>query len=115
MNTWSTINFVKQASQRAPFTFKTIQTDYGSEFSKQVTKVIGHARVNHRHSRVRTPTDNGYVERFIRTLQDECLHRIPRDFKIWQKEIPEFLEYYNTKRPHMGINIKTPLEMVRSY
>jgi transposase InsO family protein len=115
INTWNTINFVKRARKEAPFAFQTIQTDHGSEFSKQLTRVIGYAGINHRHSRVRTPTDNGHVERFIRTLQDECLHRIPRDFKIWQKEIPEFIRYYNTERPHMGLNFKTPLEVVTSY
>lgn len=115
VNTWSTIKFVAQARIKAPFTFQTIQTDHGSEFSKQLTKVIEHAGISHRHSRVRTPTDNGHVERFIRTLQDECLHRISRDFKVWQKEIPGFLNYYNTKRPHMGLKMKTPIEVVRSY
>ena len=68
VKTWSTIAFVKRAKSKAPFQFQTIQTDHGSEFSKQLTKVIGHAGINHRHSRVRTPTDNGHVERFIRTL-----------------------------------------------
>lgn len=115
VNTWSTIKFVARARTRAPFTFQTIQTDHGSEFSKQLTKVAEHAGISHRHSRVRTPTDNGHVERFIRTLQDECLHRIPRNFEIWQKEIPKFLDYYNTKRPHMGLEMKTPLEVLQSY
>jgi transposase InsO family protein len=115
VNTWSTINFIKNAKTQAPFVFQTIQTDHGSEFSKQLTKVIGHTGIDHRHSRVRTPTDNGHVERFIRTLQDECLHRIPRDYRIWQKEIPEFLRYYNNERPHMGLNFKTPIEVLRSY
>jgi len=115
VNTWSTIQFVKQARTKAPFVFQTIQTDHGSEFSKQLTKVIGYAGINHRHSRVRTPTDNGHIERFIRTLQDECLHKIPRNIQIWKREIPEFLNYYNTKRPHLGLNFKTPMQVVRSY
>lgn len=115
INTWETIKFIKTAKKEAPFAFRTIQTDHGSEFSKQLTKVIEYQGISHRHSRVRTPTDNGHVERFIRTLQDECLHRIPRNFQVWQKEIPEFLEYYNTKRPHMGLDMKTPIEVVRRY
>ena len=115
VNSRGTTRFVRNAAGLAPFAFKTIQTDHGSEFSKWVTKIIGHDGMEHRHTRVRTPTDNGHVERFIRTLQDECLHRIPRDFRVWKKEIPEFIRYYNTERPHMGINFKTPLEMVRSY
>lgn len=113
VNTWSTIQFVRHALEKAPFPFRNIQTDHGSEFSKQLTKVIEHQGISHRHSRVRTPTDNGHVERFIRTLQDECLHRISRDFKVWEKEIPEFIHYYNTERPHMGLNFKTPNEMIK--
>ena len=113
VNTWSTIRFIGQAKKVAPFVFKTIQTDHGSEFSKQLTKVIEHDGMSHRHSRVRTPTDNGHVERFIRTLQDECLHRISRNFRIWKKEIPEFLHYYNTERPHMGINYQTPIDIIK--
>jgi len=115
VNSRATTRFVRNASKQAPFAFKTIQTDHGSEFSKWFTKIAVHDGMSHRHTRVRTPTDNGHVERFIRTLQDECLHRIPRDFRVWQKEIPEFLDYYNTKRPHMGLEMKTPLEVVRSY
>ena len=107
--------FVSEAKKVAPFSFRCIQTDHGSEFSKWFTKVIEYHGVKHRHSRVRRPTDNAHVERFIRTLQDECLHRIPRDYSLWKKEIPEFICYYNNERPHMGINMKTPLEVVRSY
>lgn len=114
VNSRATTFFVKRAKEAAPFVFRTIQTDHGSEFSKWFTKTVNHAGVSHRHTRVRTPTDNGHVERFIRTLQDECLHRIPKDFRIWQKEIPEYLRYYNTKRPHMGLNFKTPIQIIKA-
>lgn len=113
-NTRSARIFVKQANRSAPFRFQTIQTDHGSEFSKWFTKSLKHEGLSHRHSRVRTPTDNGHVERFIRTLQDECLHRIPKSFRTWQKEIPEFIRYYNEERPHMGLNFKTPAEILKA-
>lgn len=114
-NSRATARFLREARLQSPFKFQTIQTDHGSEFSKWFTKIAVHHGVDHRHSRVRTPTDNGYVERFIRTLQDECLHRIPRNFKIWEREIPEFIHYYNNERPHMGLNYRTPMQVVRSY
>ncbi|MBI4160446.1 MAG: DDE-type integrase/transposase/recombinase, partial [Candidatus Yanofskybacteria bacterium] len=41
--------------------------DHGSEFSKWFTKVVEYSGVSHRHTRVRTPTDNGHIERFIST------------------------------------------------
>lgn len=107
--------FVGKAQKISPFRFQTIQSDHGSEFSKWFTKIIEHRGISHRHSRVRKPTDNGHIERFIQTLQKDCLDRIPRTMKSWQKEIPEFIRYYNYERPHMGLNYKTPIEVVRSY
>lgn len=114
-NSRATAKFLLEVKEQSPFKIKTIQTDHGPEFSKWFTKIAGHQSISHRHSRVRTPTDNGHVERFIRTLQDECLHKIPRDFRIWKKEIPEFIYYYNNERPHMGLNYQTPMQVVRSY
>lgn len=115
VNSYSTLEFLQQARKQSPFPFRTIQTDHGSEFSKWFTKIVEHQGISHRHSRVRTPTDNGHIERFIRTLQDECLHRISRDFKVWKKEIPEFIHYYNTERPHMALEMKTPQQVLRRY
>ena len=115
INTHLSLRFVREAKILLPFSVQTIQSDHGPEFSKWFTKQIVHDGVAHRHSRVRTPNDNAHLERFNRTLQEECLNRIPRSFKSWQKEIPEYLRYYNTERPHMGIKFKTPTEVLRSY
>jgi transposase len=110
----SATRFVEKARIAAPFPLLTIQTDHGSEFSKWFTKVVEYQGVSHRHSRVRTPTDNAHVERFIQTLQKECLHRISKKFGVWQKEIPEYLHYYNTERPHMSLNYQTPLQILKT-
>ena len=111
----SSSQFLISAQDSAPFRFQTIQSDHGGEFSKWFTKVIEHKGLSHRHSRVRRPTDNGHIERFNRTLQEECLNRLNRNLKDWKKGIYEYLNYYNTERPHMGLNMRTPLQVVRSY
>ena len=115
VNSWHSCSFLQKAQLAAPFSFKTVQSDHGSEFSKWFTKVVEHKGISHRHSRVRKPTDNGHVERFIQTLQRECLNRIPRSLKLWRREVPEFLFYYNNERPHMALDYKTPMQVVRSY
>jgi len=115
VNNFTSTKFIKQARDNAPFSFKMVQSDHGPEFSKWFTKVVEDKGILHRHSRVRKPTDNGHVERFIQTMQKDCLSRIPRTMKSWQKEIPEFIRYYNFERPHMGLDYKTPMQMVRSY
>jgi len=108
-------NIVKKAQNQAPFQFKLLQSDHGQEFSKWFTKVVENKGISHRHTRVRRPTDNGHIERFMRTLQQECLNRNTRSIRAWQKAIPEYIYYYNTQRPHMGLDMKTPMEVVRSY
>jgi transposase InsO family protein len=115
INTHRSLSFIREVQKIAPFKFQTLQSDHGSEFSKWFTKRINEHGLAHRHSRVRTPSDNGHLERFNRTLQEECIYRVPRSLKSWRKEIPEYLHYYNTERPHMGLEMKTPLEVVRSY
>lgn len=115
INTHRSLRFVEAARQDAPFSFRTLQSDHGSEFSKWLTVQLETRDIAHRHSRVRTPTDNGHVERFNRTLRDECLRRQPRSLRSWQRAIPEYLRYYNTERPHMGLDMHTPLEVVRRY
>lgn len=113
--TWKSLAFVERARAGAPFVFQTIQSDHGSEFSKWFTKRILERGVGHRHSRIRTPNDNAHLERFNRTIQEECLSRIPRNIRIWRREIPEYLRYYNTERPHMGLDMKTPNDILKVF
>lgn len=115
ITTHRSLAFIERARHIAPFLFRTIQSDHGSEFSKWFTKRIVERGLSHRHSRIRTPNDNAHLERFNRTIQDECITRLPRKIIIWRREIPEYLRYYNDERPHMGLSMKTPIEMVRSY
>lgn len=114
-NTFKSIAFLERARAAAPFKFLTLQSDHGSEFAKRFTERLLLRGMTHRHSRIRTPNDNAHLERFNRTIQDECLNRIPRSLKSYEKEIPSYLQYYNTERPHMGLNMKTPIEVMRSY
>lgn len=114
VNTHASARFLARARSLAPFTFATVQSDHGSEFSRWFTAIAKYEGVEHRHSRVRTPTDNSHVERFIQTLQRECLNRIPKTFRSWEREIPEFLRYYNHERPHMALEMKTPAQVITS-
>jgi transposase InsO family protein len=115
INTHRSLSFVSTTQTIAPFAFQTIQSDHGPEFSKWFTKQLIARGLSHRHSRIRTPNDNAHLERFNRTIQEECIQRIPRDLRLWKKELPDYLRYYNEERPHMGLDMKTPTEVLRSY
>lgn len=112
ISTHRSLRFVRTAA--LPFSVKTLQSDHGPEFSKWFTKMIAVDGVAHRHSRVRRPNDNAHLERFNRTIQDECLSLIPRSLKSYRKEIPEYLRWYNEKRPHMGLAMKSPIDIIKT-
>jgi len=111
-NTSSALRFLKQFKQVAPFTISMLQSDNGSEFSRMFSQ---RAKVEHRHSRVRRPNDNAHLERFNRTLQDELVRALPVDVDILNKALPKYLSFYNQKRHHFGLNLKTPLQVMQSY
>jgi len=114
INTHHSLRFVKEALKISGFSFSMLQSDHGQEFSSWFTEQVGVLGLAHRHSRVRKPSDNGHVERFIRTLQEECLAKIPQTLRAYQKEIPEYLHYYNTQRLHLSLNLKTPIQCVQA-
>lgn len=99
--------FVRSAITAAPFSFTTLQSDHGSEFASGFSLRIG---VPVRHSRVRKPNDNAHLERFNRTLQEECFAGVTPHPKKFQLLLPDYLQYYNHERPHLGLNFKTPTD-----
>jgi len=111
-NTSRALQFLKKFKQIAPFEIQVLQSDNGSEFSRLFSQ---RAKVTHRHSRVRRPNDNAHLERFNRTLQDELVRSLPVDMKAINRALPKYLRYYNEKRYHFGLNLQTPLQVMRSY
>jgi putative transposase len=60
--------------------------------------------------RVRSPNLNAYAERFIQTLQQECLdYFIACGTKHLDYLVREFVEHYHTERPHQGLENRAPL------
>lgn len=112
IGTRQSLYFVQRACEHAPFDFDCLQSDHGPEFSKTFTQRIP---ITHRHSRVRRPNDNSHLERFNRTIQTEFLNKMPVDVRTINKHMPKYLHYYNTQRLHLGLNLKTPSQVLRSY
>lgn len=102
-------SFVKEAQRHAQFHFQMLQSDHGPEFSHWFTARV---QKNHRYTRIGKPNDNAHIERVNRTIQEECLDKLPNNvFKI-NCALKEYLQYYNYKRVHAGINYLTPMQVV---
>ena len=52
----------------------------------------------------RSPNLNAFVERFIRSIKEECLdHVIPLGEAHLRELIHEFVTHYHVERPHQGL------------
>jgi transposase InsO family protein len=107
--------FLAHAAQKATFPFLLVQSDNGPEFTIRFTHRLLVRGIAHRHSRVRQSNDNAHVERFNRTIQEECLDKTAHNLRDFRAAIRKYLPYYNTERSHMGINYQTPSQLVPRY
>lgn len=109
----ASVRFLRRAEARAPFRFVMVQTDHGPEFSTWFTHALVRRGMQHRLSRVRQSNDNAHVERFNRTIQEECLDLTAHTLTHFKKALTVYLPYYNGERLHMGINYQTPAQVLR--
>jgi putative transposase len=80
-------------------------TYFGSQF-KACLKEGGALPVR---TQIRSPNMNAYAERFIQTLQQECLDHFII-FGTWHMDylLRQFLEHYHSERPHQSIGNVPP-------
>lgn len=107
---------VVTAQTRFGFGFNMVQADNGPEYSRYFEDTLARQGITTRHSRLHRPNDNAHIERFNRTIQEECLGSY-LDFKVpnhqLQAKLHTYLEFYNTKRVHLSLQYKTPCQMLQ--
>lgn len=89
--------------------------DNGSEFQKDFEKACQELSLPQWYSRVKTPTDNAVLERFNRTIQEEFVDLTDVGFEEIQpfnQRLTDWLEEYNSIRPHQALDYLTPLEYI---
>lgn len=102
------LKFIKEAQRYTGFYFDMLQTDKGPEFGSWFVEQV---KKSHRYTRTGKPNDNAHIERFNRTIQEECLDKIYPSVKSFNKALKQYLEYYNYQRLHIGLKLKTPREV----
>lgn len=106
--------FVRAAQKAAGFSFRMIQTDNGMEFGKQFEQSLNQIGISQRRIRLGRKNDNAHIERFNRTIQDECLGRWPNPKAIPDK-LQDYLVFYNTRRLHCSLQGKTPNDVLQRF
>ncbi len=107
-----------RARQAMGFSFSMVQADNGPEFSHYFEQRMRGKNIAVRHSRLGRPNDNAHIERFNRTIQEECLgSRINSRVSTAtiQTKIKRYIAYYNHERVHLSLQLRTPTEMLQSF
>lgn len=107
---------VLDAQTALGFKFAMVQSDNGPEYSHYFEQVLQQNNITTRHTRLGRPNDNAHIERFNRTLQTECIGY------YWRRSVPlhrqqytltAYIDFYNQKRVHLGIQLRTPAGMLQ--
>lgn len=100
-----------------PTNIHTVQTDNGSEFLAHFHKYLEGQSIKHIFIYPRLCKVNGVVERFNRTVQEECIKRSDElyvDLPAFEKKLTKYLYWYNYKRPHYALGYMSPIQFINS-
>jgi len=103
---------LQRAKEKYPDKSPKIITDNGSQYvSKDFALFIKEAGLRHIRTSVAYPQSNGKIERFHRTLSEECL-RVQSHFSIEdaRTQIAEFVDNYNNNRLHSSLSYLRPVD-----
>ena len=112
----NSLNTIIEAEQYFGFNFKMVQSDNGLEFARYFETRLESKGIKIRHTRLGRPNDNAHIERFNRTLQEECTGNYyleSEPLKKMDDKILSYIDFYNYHRIHLSISYRTPAEMLQ--
>lgn len=111
----NSLNTILEAEEYFGFNFKMVQSDNGPEFGNYFSGRLEERGVQVRHTRLGRPNDNAHIERFNRTIQEECTGNYyleSESLKKMDNKILSYIDFYNYHRVHLGIRYRTPAGML---
>ena len=110
-------DFFRKMERVYPFRIKSLQTDNGLEFLGELDDYLKKKSIPHFFSYPRCPRINGVVERYQRSLQEEFVNHhlgLIDNTKLFNQKMVEYLIWYNTKRVHQSLGLKSPMDYLVS-
>lgn len=109
-------DFMRTFKEVAPLSLTHVQTDNGSEFANHFEAWCEDEGVIHFHAYPRSPKMNAEVERFNRTLSEAFIskrrHLLAHDLPRFNRELMDWLLWYNARRPHWSLGLIPPLRYI---
>ena len=106
-------DFFKKLKEIFPYEIKAVQTDNGSEFHKYFADYLKGENITHYWNYKGQPYKNGHIEKYNRTIQEEFIdwnEDYLEDTSQFNALLVDWLVWYNTKRPHWGLDLKSPVD-----
>lgn len=101
-----------------PFKVVYLQTDNGLEYQSTFDQACQKHQINHYFIHKNSPNENAVIERSFKTDQEEFyywLEKAPEHIGELNQWLQNFINLYNTDRPHQSLDYKTPFEVVKLY
>ena len=125
-NTVAATRFLEHVLQELPYPVDAVMTDNDMMFTMRYAlhadrltrfeQALRSAGIQHRLIRPHSPASNGKVERFIKTVDDECFRVLqPQHSRARVRALALFLEYYNHARPHQSLDGLSPVDRRTAY
>lgn len=119
-------SFLEHVVATLPYRVEAVLTDNALAFTMRFAhhaerrtrfqQVCAALDIRHFVLRPYAPQSNGKVERFFRTVDDECLNVRPLfTFAARSRAVEEFVWYYNHERPHLSLGGMTPVDRRKLY
>lgn len=112
----SAADFMRTFKHVAPLSVTHVQTDNGSEFADHFDVLLNQEGIVHFHSYPRCPKMQSEIERFNRTLSEAFIsthrHLLAYNLPEFNRQLVDWLLWYNTKRPHWSLGLISPLKYI---
>jgi len=101
---------IQRALEKYPGYKPRIISDNGPQFiSKDFAEYLKFVGLQHIRTSIAYPQSNGKIERYHRTVHEECLMKTSLiNLDDARKQIASYIDYYNTERLHSSLFYLTP-------
>lgn len=115
----SSIDFVKHVIANSHFKIHAFRTDQWREFSRELTMYLKKQWIEHNKNPPYTPQHNGKVERYHRTMKENCCiyWRFDASIEELNYNLRLWTDYYNSRKKHywLWMNGLTPEKMLQKF
>lgn len=99
-----------EAAAKRPVDSLELRSDNGCHYGAKIFRdEITRLGIKHTRTMVNTPKGNAVIERFFKSLKQECVWQHGfASFEEAKDVISKWVEHYNSERPHQTLNYQSP-------